>query len=484
MDFFRISTKMGKDGVIEVAPDFTVGRSKDLMFRGKSFYAVWDEEAQMWSTDEYDVQRFVDRELDAYADKLRAEGKLANVKHLQSFSTHGWTQFRRFLQNISDNAHELDESLTFADTKVGKNDYVSKRLPYSLKKGDISAWDELVSALYSPDERAKIEWAIGAVLSGDSKKIQKFLVFYGPAGTGKSTILGIIEKLFEGYCTSFEAKALVGNGNAFATEVFRGNPLVAIQHDGDLSKIEDNSKLNSIISHEWMTMNEKYKPSYTSRINAFLFMGTNKPVKIGDAKSGIIRRLIDVEPTGFKFAPNHYFTLMSRIEFELGAIAHHCLEVYRSMGRNYYSGYRPLEMMLQTDIFFNFVEANFDVFKRQNGVSLKQAYALYKEYCSETGIEFVLPQYKVREELRNYFGQFLERHTVDGVNIRSYYLDFTTERFKSPVGGDLHAFSLVLEDENSVLDQLYLADQAAQGSIRSRSAVRRSHPFSGSTPST
>ena len=45
------------------------------------------------------------------------------------------------------------------------------------------------------DERTKIEWAIGSVISGDSKKIQKFLVLFGDAGTGKSTILNIIEQL-------------------------------------------------------------------------------------------------------------------------------------------------------------------------------------------------------------------------------------------------------------------------------------------------
>ncbi len=77
-------------------------------------------------------------------------------------------------------------------------------------------------------------------------------------------------------------------------------PLAAFQHDGDLSRIEDNTKLNSIIAHEDMQMNEKYKPGYTSRVNAFLFMGTNQPVRISDAKSGIIRRLIDVHPTGVK----------------------------------------------------------------------------------------------------------------------------------------------------------------------------------------
>jgi hypothetical protein len=199
-------------------------------------------------------------------------------------------------------------------------------------------------------------------------------------------VLNIVEKLFTGYTTSFEAKALGANGNAFATEAFKHNPLVALQHDGDLSKIEDNTKLNSIIAHEDMQMNEKYKPSYTARVNAFLLMGTNQPVRISDAKSGIIRRLIDVHPTGVKIPINHYNTLMSRIDFELGAIADHCLGVYRELGKNYYNAYRPLEMMLQTDVFFNYIEANFDVFKAQDNTSLRQAYFLYKEFCSETGL--------------------------------------------------------------------------------------------------
>jgi len=461
MDFFQILEREVKGGAVELVPDFTVARSRDLMIRGRSFYAIWDEDTQLWSTDEYDVQRMVDQAIFRRVIELEGEGKIVKAKYLRSFANNGWTQFRRFLGNVSDNSHQLDEELTFLNTPTKKEDYVSRRLPYALAEGDYSAWDELAGTLYSPEERAKIEWAIGAVLSGDAKKIQKFLVFYGAAGTGKSTVLNIIQRLFVGYYVSFEAKALTGNNNSFATEVFRSNPLVAIQHDGDLSKIEDNSKLNSIISHEDMTMNEKYKPSYTARINAFLFMGTNRPVRISDAKSGIIRRLIDVRPTGVKIPINHYNTLMARIEFELGAIAYHCLAVYRSMGKNYYNSYRPMEMMFQTDVFFNFVEAHYDIFRDQDGISLKQAYALYKTYCAETGVDFVLPQYKVREELRNYFKEFLERTNVGGVTIRSYYSGFTSEHFKTPVADSTNVFSLVLEETTSLLD-LELADQPAQ----------------------
>ena len=256
-----------------------------------------------------------------------------------------------------------------------------------MEGGDISAWDELVGTLYSVEERAKIEWAIGSIVAGDSKKLQKFFVFYGPAGSGKSTILNILHKLFDGYTTTFDGKALGRSDGTFSTEAFKNNPLVAIQHDGDLSELEDNTRLNSIVSHEQMTMNEKYKPSYTSRSEALLFMGSNQPVRITDAKSGIIRRLIDIHPTGVRIPVRHYNTLISQIEFELGAIASHCLKVYLEMGKNAYNGYRPLEMMLQTDVFFNFIEAYYDVFKAQNHTTLKQAYGLYKEYCSESGID-------------------------------------------------------------------------------------------------
>lgn len=465
MDFYRICRKQEESGPNKgrytVYPDFIVGRSKDLMIRGKTFYAVWDEEAGLWSTDEYDVQRLVDIDIQKEVDRVK-DGLEVSAKYMQSFGSNSWSKFRAFIGNVSDNSHPLDETLTFANTEVKKSDYVSKRLSYSLEAGDYSAWDELVGTLYSVEERAKIEWAIGAIVSGDAKKIQKFLVLYGPAGTGKSTILNIVQKLFDGYTTTFEAKALGSNNGAFATEVFKNNPLVAIQHDGDLSKIEDNTKLNSIISHEEMTMNEKFKASYTSRVNAFLLMGTNQPVKISDAKSGIIRRLIDVHPTGVKVSENHYNTLMQQIDFELGAIAQHCLDVYREMGKNYYNAYRPLEMMLQTDVFFNFIEANYDIFREQDGTSLKQAYTIYKEFCNDTGIDRVLPQYKFREELRNYFDDFKDRATMkDGSIVRSYYSGFNANKFKTPTK-EVNVYSLVLEETESLLDDI-LANMPAQG---------------------
>ncbi len=475
MDFFQIRERSCKNGVVEIYPDFRVCRSKDLMVRGKSFYAIWDEEKGLWSTDEYDVQRLVDRELNEYAKKVesRYDGRIV-VKRMADFSSRSWSQFRQYLSNISDNSHQLDERLTFLNTEVTKKDYISKRLNYNLEEGDYSGWDELIGTLYDEENRRRIEWAIGSVVSGDSRNIQKFIVFYGEAGAGKSTILNVIQELFEGYYTTFDAKALTSSSNAFSTEVFKSNPLVGIQHDGDLSRIEDNTKLNSIVSHEEMTMNEKYKASYTARANCFLFMATNRPVKITDAKSGIIRRLIDVKPSGKKIPPKRYQALMSKIDFELGAIAKHCLDVYQDMGKNYYNGYRPLEMILQTDVFFNFVEANYFIFSEEDSITLMRAYDMYKTYCEEALVDFKLPRHKFREELKNYFREFYDRGWLDGKQVRSVYSGFMKEKFSSIEEKEVedHQCSLVLEDTKSILDDI-LADCPAQYATKAGTPMKK-----------
>ena len=433
VDFFKITTRLKKSGAVEIYPKFIIKKSSDLMIRGGDFYAVWIEERGLWSTDEQDVLQLIDRELSEYAEKNKDKyGPSIQVLYMWDSENGMIDRWHRYCQkHMRDSFHMLDEKLIFSNAETNKTDYASKRLNYPLEKGDTPAWNKLISTLYSEEERHKIEWAIGAIISGDSKTIQKFMVLYGAAGTGKSTVLNVIQQLFEGYYSVFDAKALGSSSNSFALEAFKTNPLVAIQHDGDLSKIEDNTRLNSLVSHELMTVNEKFKSTYSNRFKCFLFMGTNKPVKITDGKSGLIRRLIDVHPSGNKLSPKEYKTTIKQVSFELGAIAYHCRDVYlENPGK--YDDYIPTTMLGASNDFYNFVINSYHIFKKADGTTLKAAWAMYNAYCEEAKVPYPFSQRNFKEELKNYFWNFDDKIDLnDGSRARNYYSGFRTDIFES-----------------------------------------------------
>lgn len=466
LDFIKIKEKSTKIG-LEIYPAFIIKSSfDDLMIRGGDFYAVWNDYTQLWSTDEGVLINLIDSELEQYAKnyETRTGTKPARVCYLWDSDSGSIDRWHKYCQKqLRDNYHPLDETITFANTETTKKNYISKRLKYPLKKGPTDAYDEIIGTLYSDEERHKLEWAIGAIVTGNSKNIQKFIVMYGAPGTGKSTILNIVQDMFDGYYAVFDAKVLGSSSNAFALEAFKANPLIAIQHDGDLSRIEDNTRLNSVVSHEEMTVNEKFKSTYVNRFNSFLFMGTNKPVKITDAKSGLLRRLIDVSPTGNKIPTKRYDILMNQVKFELGAIAYHCKYVYLE-NPDAYNNYVPTSMMGASNDFYNYVLDSYDIFKRQNSTTLKAAYEMYKAYCDDSNVKYPLSKLLFKEELKNYFETFNERALLDqGERVRNYYEGFKLDKFIYS-GDKLEKIPepiLELNCTESLLDE-YCADCQAQ----------------------
>ena len=432
IDFLMISTRPGRRGSsVEIYPRFIIKKSSDLMIRGGDFYAIWLEDEKRWSTDEEDALQLIDKELDRYYEENKPRFEVpVRVLHMWDAETGMIDAWHRYCQKqMRDSFHMLDEKIIFSNTDLTKKDYASKRLNYPLENGKHDSYDKLMSTLYSEEERHKIEWAIGSIVSGDSKKIQKFMVLYGAAGTGKSTVLNIIQQLFDGYYSVFDAKSLGSSSNSFALEAFKSNPLVAIQHDGDLSKIEDNTRLNSLVSHETMVVNEKFKSTYQNRFKCFLFMGTNSPVRITDAKSGLMRRLIDVNPSGNKLPAREYKQVVKQIEFELGPIAWHCKEVYEA-DPSCYDDYIPINMLGASNDLYNFILDSFLQFKNDDGITLKDAWEKYKKYCEYARVNYPLSQRVFKEQLKDYFFEYSERATLaDGTRVRSYYTGFKEDKF-------------------------------------------------------
>lgn len=429
-----------------IYPDFYCGKCQDLMIKGHDFYAVWDEPRRKWSTDEDRATELIDDELRQFK-KDHPEYRDYRIKYCKLASSGIKKEWRQYVTKLtSDNFIPLDTTLCFNDTPDDRKNHSTKRLPYSIMDIETPAYDELMSQLYSPAERRKLEWAIGSIFTGDSKKNQKFVVLYGSHGTGKSTVLHIIEQLFTGYWAPFNAAKLGSRSESFPLDQLKDNPIVAIQHDGDLSRIEDNTVLNSIISHETMLVNEKFKAPYPIQFQTFLFMGSNELVKITGAKSGIIRRLIDVRPTGNTLDKRRYLRCVDRIKFELGGIAKHCIDVYNE-DPYMYDNYEPRSMMEASNDFYNFMSENYDKFVERDYITAKAAWDMYKEYAEYAGLPRHLTYRSFKNEFGNYFIFYLVQCSIGGQHYNSVFRGFKKELFLNP-----DTLTRVSESENSGSD--------------------------------
>ena len=439
---------------------------KDIMLKGGKFYAVLNEETGMWSTDEMDVFSKIDNTLyscrdkiskeDSYGTYRTEEGDEVNVSELSNSQSNELVNYRTWENKLPPNFNykQLDSKLTFMDEEVKPEDYRSKRLKYKVANGSIDAYNQLMSVLYSPEEREKLEWAIGSIYAGDSVDIEKIIVLYGDPGTGKSTVLDLVKSLFDGYWSPFIAADLARKSDQFATSVFKDNPLLAIQDDGSLAKIES-PVINEIVSHKDIIVNEKGKQRYKIKPNAMLWLATNELVDIHDTKLGISRRLLDIYPTGNRLPVSEYRRLVKQLKFEYGAIAKHCLDIYQGLGKEYYLNYSPFQMIKKTNIMQNFMFDNYEKFVANDPITRNVAYDWYKAYFEESGLGYPPKRILFGEQLKTYYQSYDEVKWCDGKTRRHLY-----SGFKKELVDDTNSVNLTKhnEDENNNKDILGMTE--------------------------
>lgn len=448
-----------------ITPNYNL-TGKDIMLKGGKFYAVLNEETGMWSTDEMDVFSKIDNTLYSCRDKISKEdsygtyrtedGDEVRVNELCNSQSNELVAYRTWENKLPPNFNykQLDSKLTFMDEPVKPEDYRSKRLKYKVANGSIDSYNQLMSVLYSPEEREKLEWAIGSIYAGDSVDIEKIIVLYGDPGTGKSTVLDLVKSLFDGYWAPFIASDLARKSDQFATSVFKDNPLLAIQDDGSLAKIES-PVINEIVSHKDIIVNEKGKQRYKIKPNAMLWLATNELVDIHDTKLGISRRLLDIYPTGNRLPVAEYRRLVKQLKFEYGAIAKHCLDIYQGLGKEYYLNYSPFQMIKKTNIMQNFMFDNYEKFVANDPITRNVAYDWYKAYFEESGLGYPPKRILFGEQLKTYYQSYDEVKWCDGKTRRHLY-----SGFKKELVDDTNSVNLANhnEDENNNKDILGMTE--------------------------
>lgn len=436
LDFMNIQVKMGKNGTT-IKPLFNITvESSDILVKGKTFYGIWDEHHNKWITKFERATKLIDEEIDDFAKKYIGEhpNESVHVEYLREDTNGSAIRFANFVKNKSDCGVTFNNKIIFSDQETKKEDHCTTKAKYAVADGSRENYEKLISTLYAPEERHKLEWLIGAVIAGENLNVQKFGVMYGPPGSGKSTMVEIMYKLFDGYYTTFNSRELA-KGDSFALSSFKKNPLVAIDAEGDLSKIESNTTLNTLTAHDIIKINEKYQAKFDIRPLAIIFICTNSPVKITDSKSGLLRRLIDINPSGDKVPLREYKKLMKAIPFELGSIAYHCREVYLE-DPEYYDGYRPTEMFEETNDFYDFVLTYYNEFASEDYTTLKVAWVRYKDYIETCEYSYKMNMKAFKHELKNYFMTFeIESKVINenGVqdHVRSVYKGFKKNLFRN-----------------------------------------------------
>lgn len=384
------------------------------MTRGGEFYAFFNEPTGLWSTDRPMLYEEIDKQVWEYAKKDKGEEYLNDKEHgaivveITDSSNTLSVEFDRFCKSMGNKWHQLNQKMIFSNTEVKRSDYATKTLDYPLQDCPTPYYEALTDVLYLPDEREKWEWAVGCMIAGDQRKIQKMFVFYGEPGTGKSTIIGrIIADMIMGgyemgYATKFEANLLCG-GNDFGTDFLENDSVLVYDDDAEMGMITVRSTLNKIISHEPIRVNAKFKKPFITTPNCIMFVGSNDPIQLSP-NSGMKRRLIDIRPTGNLVSHDMYDDCMEHMQFEKSGIAWRCLQTYKRLGKSYYDHYIAEDMMARTSPFHNYVIEN--VMELKDGISLANAYDLYLKYAEMCKFKNEMPRYKFRDTLKLYFEKY------------------------------------------------------------------------------
>lgn len=359
--------------------------NEDLITAGGAFQAWYDEETGYWSRNEKKLFKRMDKQIKIIAKENGAKATLMS-KSTSGLSKH-WRSFCKELIPTSNKpVQPLDQKILFESAEVTREDYASFKLGYNPVDMETPYYDELIHTLYSGINLHMWEWAVGATLSGDAPNVDRLIILKGKPGTGKSTALNILKMMLEApdidkdqthkYWSSAALDRL-GSSKTFATAMFDGkDPVVFMQEDADMSYIAKNQILNSALDHEEIEVEQKYQKAYPKKLNCMFFIGSNKDFHINDTNSGMIRRILDIYPTGNTVSFSTYNKCMEGIKYELGGIAYHCMREYQR-NKDFFRRYRPTGMMRRTSPVYWFVQQRYMDLCKMDPISDDKLWAMW-----------------------------------------------------------------------------------------------------------
>ena len=456
-----------------IKPTFSVTKRKDLMTKGGKFEAFYNDETGLWSTDLGELTELIDEKSKAKRDEIKEHlEEDYKIVAMDTYNSGILTSFNKYVKDAPNIFKTLDPKITFADQEVTRTDYCQHKLDYVMEEGDCSAWNKLVGTLYAPEERQKIEWAMGCLIAGDSRKLQKAVFIEGKPGKGKSTIFEIMQEMFPHYYGTFTAEQLGDDSDQFSLASLASNPLFAIDADAKLYNLTATNRINKVIGHDIMTINEKFKQQYDLRITTMLWMASNYHCKIDSSSSGLLRRILLITPTGITLPIEEYEECREKIRFEYGAIAYRCYSIYKELGFTYYNKYVDKRLLVESNEVYNFMKENYIEFSNSPYLTVNMLWTRYKQYLEESNTG----NYKVKKidftnDIIGYFNEYTDKkYGAYGVleGFKTDMFEFSTYQEKKTGKTSLPDWLQLVEDisvDDNVLNKLYSSCKAQEATV-------------------
>lgn len=137
---------------------------------------------------------------------------------------------RRLRISITDGEMQLAESGNVVSVNENIDERVSSfcfmpcsfnKIPRSWSPGGAEKILKYIRVLFTDQIELKtVQWIIG-VIAVDPSSVNKFLLLYGPGGTGKSTLIGMLEDIFNGCCGTISSNVLTSKNSTITLDTAR-----------------------------------------------------------------------------------------------------------------------------------------------------------------------------------------------------------------------------------------------------------------------
>ena len=247
---------------------------------------------------------------------------LSEFDDMNTYPDH-WVPFQNgFYDPISQNMIKHDPRFR-ATNQIPMNFFPDEKPP-----GDhIEEW--LHFAVEKDDNREMLLQYFGYCHTPDTRQ-QKFLVFVGEGGTGKSTMIRLLEKILG--MRNLSSISLVELTQRFAAYGLMGK-MVNSCADLEVTALEDTTRLKKLLGEDTTTAEAKGKDGVSFHNYAKMVFSTNElPIVKNERTNGFYRRLL-VLPMN-RVPPVQRADLFENLEKELPYFVHLCMDALTRMYQN------------------------------------------------------------------------------------------------------------------------------------------------------